>query len=234
MTVSEKLSATSAFALKNAIILFREGNFMKAYDESAFLFVSNLKPYQVNRAFVKTVGREVYSLGFPFLSIEKILSGTQWNCSLDGSVEVSLPSGVSFEAEKYGAWRETVCAQPRVRKQPPAESLQSFRLAYELLLEFYKVNVNVGREYKFSLSEKVKLNLTDVLLRICELNDSEISREQIPSVTKSALESLTAAKIGIRLLYDLKQLPLSRFTSFSKSFTELSDFLHKSVNADKR
>ena len=50
---------------------------MKAYDESAFMFVTHFKAYQVNRSFVKTVGQDVYSLGFPHLSIEKILSGTR-------------------------------------------------------------------------------------------------------------------------------------------------------------
>ena len=77
MITVEKLSMTSRAASHATIVLFREGNFMKAYDESAFMFVTHFKAYQVNRSFVKTVGQDVYSLGFPHLSIEKILSGTR-------------------------------------------------------------------------------------------------------------------------------------------------------------
>lgn len=204
---------------------------MKAYDESAFLFVTNLKSYQVNRNFVKIVGRDVFSLGFPFLSIDKILSRVSWSYTADGAVEVALQNGVVFDSERYRLWRESVCAQPRVPKQPPVENLQSFKIAYDLLLSFYKVNVNVGREYKFSLSEKVKSELTDVLLKIYELNDMEISKEETSSAVKSAISNLRAAKIGVRLLYDLKQISLRQFTSFSKQFTELSLLLHKAAGA---
>lgn len=233
MTTAEKLSMTSRAAAHGSIILFREGNFMKAYDESAFLFVSHLKPYQVNRSFVKTVGKEVYSLGFPYLSTEKILSGTVWRNALDGTIEVDLPAGATFDGDGYAQWRDGVRAQPRPAKHPSSENLQCFKVAYELLLEFYKVNANVCREYKFSLSEKIKSDLMDVLLSIYALNDLSLNSEDRLAAAKSAIRHLRSAKIGVRLLHDLKQLSQNRFASFADSFTTLLQILAKQEDVSK-
>ena len=52
--------------------MFREGMFWKAYQQAAYLFVSNLRQYQVNRNYVKKVGEDVLSLGFPVPSSAKI------------------------------------------------------------------------------------------------------------------------------------------------------------------
>lgn len=56
------------------IHFYREGVFYKAYEQSAYLFVTHVKPFMVKKQFVKSVNREVVSIGFPTNSIHNPLA----------------------------------------------------------------------------------------------------------------------------------------------------------------
>ncbi|MDR1756205.1 MAG: hypothetical protein LBR65_04495 [Culturomica sp.] len=47
------------------IRLFLEGMFWIAYEQSAFRFFHSVRPHRVKKKFVKSVGCELVSLGFP-------------------------------------------------------------------------------------------------------------------------------------------------------------------------
>ena len=49
----------------NAIILYKEGMFWKAYEKSAYAFIQQVKSYQPTKKFVKTIGDDIVSIGFP-------------------------------------------------------------------------------------------------------------------------------------------------------------------------
>ena len=51
------------------IHFYREGVFYKAYEKSAYLFVTYVKPFMVKKQFVKSVNQEVVSIGFPTNSL---------------------------------------------------------------------------------------------------------------------------------------------------------------------
>lgn len=56
------------------IYFYREGVFYKAYEKSAYLFVKHVKPFRLKRRFVKSVKREVISVGFPTNSLYSFLA----------------------------------------------------------------------------------------------------------------------------------------------------------------
>jgi hypothetical protein len=58
----------------SSIILFREGIFWRAYERSAFYFVSHIKPYQVTKKYFKNVGCEVAFCGFPNTTLDELLA----------------------------------------------------------------------------------------------------------------------------------------------------------------
>jgi len=62
MTIAEKIQYSSD---KTKFTLFKEGLFYKCYNEDAMVFVQNVKKYKVSVKFVKSVGANVYSIGFP-------------------------------------------------------------------------------------------------------------------------------------------------------------------------
>lgn len=223
MTVFEKLQEVLFSAKEGKILLFREGMFWKAYQEAAYLFVANLKPYQVNKNYVKKVGVDVFSLGFPVPSTAKILSGVSYK--EDGErIWICLDS--KFDEADYLRWRESVNVQPTVSHKPSSDTLLVYKHAYDLVIYFYNVNRNVDREYKFSLSEKIKEELHEVLMNICFANEED-SKERKFQLVEHASNMLTSAKIRIRLLHDLKQLPLKHYAVFAEKITDLSHELNK-------
>lgn len=223
MTVFDKLQEVASCAKENRILLFREGMFWKAYQEAAYLFVTYLKPYQVNKNYVKKIGMDVFSLGFPVPSTSKILSGASYS---EEGERIWIDVNSLYDEAKYVLWRETVNLQPTVSRKPSSDTLLAYKHAYDLLIYFYNVNRHVEREYKFSLSEKIKEELHETLMNICFAND-EVSREKKSQLVESANNVLTSAKIRIRLLHDLKQMSLKHYASFAEKITDLSSELKK-------
>ncbi|MDA3891466.1 MAG: hypothetical protein PF517_07340 [Salinivirgaceae bacterium] len=68
MIIIEKIQYA---ADKTIFTLFKEGLFYKCYNEDAMVFARMVKNYKVNSKFVKSVGAEVLSLGFPVSEVEK-------------------------------------------------------------------------------------------------------------------------------------------------------------------
>lgn len=56
---------------KTMFTLFKEGLFYKCYNEDAMVFSQRVKNYKVTANFVKSVGAEVLSLGFPVSEVSK-------------------------------------------------------------------------------------------------------------------------------------------------------------------
>lgn len=200
------------------ILLFREGMFWKAYQEAAYLFVANLRQYQVNRNYVKKVGVDVLSLGFPVPSAAKILS--EVNFKEDGErIFIALPN-VLFQEEDYQRWRDSVNVQPVVVRKPSGETLLAYKHAYDLLINFYQINRNVEREYKFSLCEKIKEELHETLMKISIAAEKDAVGEKTALVDE-AMTVLNSVKIRIRLLHDLRQISLKHYAALAEKIAGL-------------
>ncbi len=98
MTILEK---TQYSADTNKFTLFKEGLFYKCYNENAMVFVQRVKEYKVNSKFVKSVGNDVLSLGFPVSEVEKENLKLQLISEAIGAVEYNKkPYGVGFSLKK--------------------------------------------------------------------------------------------------------------------------------------
>lgn len=208
MTLAEKLQEVSMYAKDDKILLFSEGMFWKAYQEAAYLFVKNIRPYQVNCNYIKKIQCDVLSLGFPKPSANKIMAGLDYH-EYGGRIVIRI-SNMLFSESEYLKWRFDVVPQSVPSRNPSSEMLLVFKHSYDLLLCFYQMNRNVSREYKFSLCEKIKDELHELLMSVCFANESELISEKADRVRK-ALGCLASSKIRIRLLYDLKQISTSSF-----------------------
>lgn len=89
--------------------LYREGVFLVAYEQSAYLFHRFVRQYKVSKKMVKAVGREVVSLGFPQSSVDTLLAGRAVDRQ-DGAVFVSLRDGESLSDDDFAAWKAGVPA----------------------------------------------------------------------------------------------------------------------------
>lgn len=89
----------------NKIHFYREGVFYKAYEQSAYLFVTHVKPFMVKKQFVKSVKREVVSIGFPTNSIHNYFeSGTI--VEKENEAEVVIDNCMT--TADFEKWRENI------------------------------------------------------------------------------------------------------------------------------
>ena len=82
--------------------------------------------------------------------------------------------------------------------------LKVFKETYDLLLLIYQTGSNVGREYKYTLLEKIKNDITELCVIIYRANlatDGKITE------IAQARELLVRINIQCRMLHDLKQIP---------------------------
>lgn len=87
------------------IHFYREGVFYKAYEQSAYLFVTHVKPFMVKKQFVKSVNREVVSIGFPTNSIHSYFeSGTI--VEKENEAEVAIDNCMT--TADFEKWRENI------------------------------------------------------------------------------------------------------------------------------
>lgn len=106
-TIKEKLRLEAEKSL-NTVILHREGVFYIAYEHSAWLFSVAVHTFKVKKQYVKCVGRDVVSIGFPMNSLEKLAAGRSLAVE-NGAVHLVLPQ---HEVPCEGTFEEWKSAQP--------------------------------------------------------------------------------------------------------------------------
>lgn len=86
-TIIQILSTESANT--SNIYLYREGIFYKAYERSAYAFVTGVQKFMVKKKFVKCANQEVVSIGFPSDGLYKHFTKEQV-IEKDNGVQVNL------------------------------------------------------------------------------------------------------------------------------------------------
>lgn len=90
------------------IVLFKEGNFWKAYQQSAYLFSKHIADYRVKKKYVKTIGDTLYSLGFPVSATDKVLSGHGYEQVNEKKIIVALNGDATAVSDEYSVWKESI------------------------------------------------------------------------------------------------------------------------------
>lgn len=79
------------------IYLYREGIFYKAYERSAYAFITGVEKFMVKKKFVKCANQDVVSIGFPsdglykHFTIEQVIES-------DNVVQVKLEQPIDIDA----------------------------------------------------------------------------------------------------------------------------------------
>lgn len=92
----------------NQIYLYKEGIFWKAYNRSAFHFVTLLKVYALKRKHLKNIGEDFVALGFPHSGLAEVLRLSQvaGMAATEEEKIVILTLGRSLEG--YADWMDMV------------------------------------------------------------------------------------------------------------------------------
>jgi uncharacterized Zn finger protein len=101
--------------------------------------------------------------------------------------------------------------------------LPVYKVSYDLLLQLYHVTKNMDRDYKFTLGEKLKSEVTELIINIYKANTKNDKRETLAL----AKENIEVIRLLLRVYNDLKQIPMREFVSLSEKLESAS----KQVNA---
>ena len=112
MTISEKIIHNNS----SEVHLYKEGIFWIAYDQSAY-FVSQVKTLKLTRKFVKKLGKEIISVGFPDSVLEKIIPHFTLKRRTD--TQVDLEAGILLDPLIYIEWEQGILMEQTLRAQAP-------------------------------------------------------------------------------------------------------------------
>ncbi len=200
------------------ITIYKEGTFWVAYERSAFLFHKFVRPYQVKKTFSKTAETEIVSLGFPEAvlgqltevvvvarSEERVVLRPVTNSAADSG------SGNLFDATEpllaegeFEEWKESIeLSAPKARPAIDYEQLPVFKTIYNLTLQLYRSCQAMEREFRYTIGEKIKREMIDLMIRIYHAN---LASDKAPHIVK-AMEQVEILHLQSRLLHDLGQIP---------------------------
>lgn len=142
------------------IHFYREGVFYKAYERSAYAFVTRVKPFMVKRLFVKSVNQEVLSIGFPTNSLHSYFASDKIT-ERDNEAEVILDTAIVLA--DFEKWRNGIAVTPL--KEMPAKTVitqaMSKAMSNETLIvtkiQTFPIEVKTPLECMLFLSELKKL-----------------------------------------------------------------------------
>ena len=109
------------------------------------------------------------------------------------------------------------------------ENLPVYKAAYDLLLEIYKMNIHLTKEYRYTLGENLKKELTELLVCIYKANVDVGTKA---ANLQNAREHMVVIKLHMRMMHDLKQITQKRFVALSEKADGLSKQIvawHKSA-----
>ena len=97
-------------------------------------------------------------------------------------------------------------------------NLPVYKDSYDLLIELFKLIKEFSREYKYTIGETIKNETIQMIVKIYKANSSVMKKGHIGA----ARENLEIIRLLIRLLKDLKQINVSKFSSLNEKIETLS------------
>lgn len=98
-------------------------------------------------------------------------------------------------------------------------NLPVYKTSYDLLLEVFEVVKTFGKQYKYTIWDKIKSEIIDLITSIYRANSS--FEERLKNI-KKAREQVEVLKLYIRLCKDLRILWINKFADLSINLESLS------------
>ncbi len=97
-------------------------------------------------------------------------------------------------------------------------SLPVHKASYELLLEIFIFSKDLSREYKYTIGQDLKKDTIDLLVGIYRANRVYDKKE----IIGEAREKLEMIRLYVRILHDLKEIGIKKFTHINLKIENVS------------
>jgi hypothetical protein len=96
--------------------------------------------------------------------------------------------------------------------------LPIYRTAYQLLVESTETIKEFPREYKYTLGQKLREEIIEIIVLVYRANSAKRKRDFIEEL----LARLQVAELMIRLSHDMKILSLKRYSALAEKTTSIA------------
>ncbi len=98
------------------------------------------------------------------------------------------------------------------------QHLPIYKLTYDLLIRVMQVTKNFPREYKYTLGQKLKDEIIELVVLIYKANSTKDKTQYI----ESALERVQVVQLMIRLSHDMRILPRKHYADLAEKTDSLA------------
>ena len=220
---------------KQQVLLFHEGKFWKAYEMSAYLLTKRYG-FKPAKRFVKAVGQEIISVGFPDNALQKYLPNAVVNAE---RTELYAEVKDARDEQAFTDWKEgTPVKEKKPAPGPPLLKLEKpeelkFNPYAELPKHYYSDELPVfrhtaaaleylqpqmrhlDRDFRYSVGTDITHCLIAAERYIMRARRSRDAIERLNYIDR-AEDSMLDAKLYIRLLHEVKQLNDRQFAVVSE------------------
>lgn len=95
------------------ILLYKEGMFWRAYEKSAYLFITFVKEFKITKRYFRNVNTEIVYLGFPANSLNSILK-IVGNKTVAKQEKLITISNFEYDADKFELWKSNIKVQNKL------------------------------------------------------------------------------------------------------------------------
>jgi len=96
--------------------------------------------------------------------------------------------------------------------------LPVYKDCYDLLLKIYGLSKNFRKDTRYTLGEGIKKEVFELVLLLYRANTNDDKREHL----LKARERLEVIRLSIRLLKDLREIPLEPFVQLNEHVEKIS------------
>lgn len=213
---------------KGVVNLYAEGSFYKAYEQSAYVLCTYVRPIKVSARPLKGLDGLLLSVGFPMQALEKWTVGSEIKTISDKCLQVRYPMLIDMEG--YDSWKaafqnpevEGDCAAAR-HPRLSEEYYPVFGQAYRMTKDVTEYCSRLKRNYRYSLGEDLRVSMRNATVHIIFAT----KKGQLEERTSKALEEVEQAELALRLLNELGEMSDERYTPYIDITTDIRNQLEK-------
>jgi hypothetical protein len=111
----------------NSIFLRKEGLFYRAYELSAYFFVTHIQSYSITKKYVKTAKQEIVYIGFPASYLQNILQKVTGNEVVNRENEIEI-CGFTSNVD-YTEWKNSISVT--IKEEKPVGSISTVQNPFQ-------------------------------------------------------------------------------------------------------